>query len=217
MLRVMFRQMKTNCTYCKSDHGNTDDHVPPKGFFQKPCPDNAQLITVPCCETCRKVDQQYDGFIRNLFCSLLDTEAHPVIEKDVAFRRDRSFERDRSLAQQLADIMINSDVHTQAGVYIGTAPAFNLDSHIIDRFIERVCRAVLFDAFNLSYFPAKFAWKLNPHIPNYMLSVASSASKQRDVLEVFHYLATPSQNDSYFVILTFYQRLRILGYFNKTD
>lgn len=206
--------MNKSCTYCANGNGETDDHIPPKGFFQKKLPNNAQLITVPCCENCREKDQQDDGFVRNLFCSFWDTEAHPVVETDVAHRRNRSFLHDRTLAQLQADTLVTVDIHTPAGIYVGTNRAYDLDQPIIDRFIERTCRAVLFEAFNVSYSPAKFEWRNNPGIPQNV----PARSKQRNILDVFHYLAIPpSKNEHYWVILTFYKRFRIWGKFETVE
>jgi hypothetical protein len=210
--------MKIHCTYCESKTGSTNDHIPPKGFFQKPLPNNAQLITVPCCEACQKTDQKQDGFVRNLFCSLFDTEDHPTIKNDIALRRNRSFERDYNLAQQLADIMVNKDMVAPTGVHVGKAPAFDLELPVINEFIERVCRAVIFDAFKQTYFSAQFDWWLNPQISASMLSIAPATSKQRNVLDVFHYLVTPVPGKShYWIILTFYQNMRILGHLRKIN
>src|ERR1700692_1551821 len=50
------------CTYCGLHQGTTRDHVPPKGLFARPRP---ELVTVPCCEACRKaqpLDDEY--FVR---------------------------------------------------------------------------------------------------------------------------------------------------------
>ena len=202
--------MKKSCTYCANGNGETRDHIPPKGFFQKKHPKNPQLITVPCCENCREKDQQHDDFIRNLFCSFWDTEAHPVVETDVAHRRNRSFLCDRTLAQQQGDILVLVDRHTPSGIYVGTELFYDLDKPIIDRFIERTCRAVLFDAFKLSYFSARFEWQKNPSMPQNI----PTSFKQRNILDVFHYLAIPtSKNENYWVILTFYKGFRIWGKF----
>lgn len=40
------------CYLCGKAEPETRDHVPPKGFFNDPKPDN--LITVPCCEACNR-------------------------------------------------------------------------------------------------------------------------------------------------------------------
>jgi hypothetical protein len=43
--------MSDKCYLCRST-ANTRDHIPPKGFFPIPGPDN--LITVPCCKKCNQ-------------------------------------------------------------------------------------------------------------------------------------------------------------------
>lgn len=58
---------KETCIYCGQRPGLTDDHVPPKGFFEKRCPMDAQRMTVPCCEPCRREDEKLDAFHKGFF------------------------------------------------------------------------------------------------------------------------------------------------------
>lgn len=150
--------------------------------------------------------------IRNLLSSTAQTETHPRVVRDVVGRRDRAFRRDMTLVQRLAALMRPVEVVSKVGIFLGTASAFDLDDPRVDRFFERVSRGVLRDAYGLPYFDAHFDWRLNPPIPDSMLTKAPPRYRQRRVLDVFHYLATPeSPKGVHWIILTFFERLRILA------
>src|SRR6185437_12606539 len=58
------KRSKPTCIYCGEREGTTRDHIPPKGLLPTPRP---ELITVPCCETCRRgqsLDDEY--FVRTI-------------------------------------------------------------------------------------------------------------------------------------------------------
>jgi hypothetical protein len=60
------------CAYCGKKQPVTDDHIPPKNLFPKPRGSN--LITVPCCEFCRKGWSENDEyFILRCRISLIQT------------------------------------------------------------------------------------------------------------------------------------------------
>lgn len=46
------------CCYCGIKKATTRDHIPPKGIFNKPRPND--LITVPCCIDCNNKASKYD-------------------------------------------------------------------------------------------------------------------------------------------------------------
>ena len=179
--------MKLSCVFCKDGLGTTADHIPPKSFFSTPCPSN--LITVPCCEECRLRDQKHDEFVRNLFISFHDTENHPRVTSQLAARRDRSCDMQASKAKTLLDLVVPVQVSGPAGDVLGTAAAFNLDDPRVGGFIERVRRGVLYDSFDLTYFPASCDWAINPPLPESLLTQAPLHCKQKTISDVFYYLA----------------------------
>ena len=204
----------SHCVYCKDGDGSTRDHIPPKAFFGDPPPSN--LITVPCCETCRMRDQQDDQFMRNLFVSLRETENHPTIASQVASRRNRSFVKDKTQVAKLAEIMTPVEVNSPGGLYLGTAPAFNLNDPRIDRFIERVSRGVIYDAFGISFFVATFRWKLNPPNADFLFQAGPPECRKKDVGEIFSYWIPPESQDRVFwTIMRFYRNLLVLSRFQR--
>jgi hypothetical protein len=56
-----------NCYLCGialNEINRTRDHVPPRGIFAKPLPDN--LITVPCCQPCNNGNHKADEVFRSI-------------------------------------------------------------------------------------------------------------------------------------------------------
>jgi hypothetical protein len=204
--------MKRPCVYCGAEDGSTLDHIPPRGFFPESVSSDVNLITVPCCESCRLKDQRDDEFIRNIFVSLQQTEDHPTIAQDVSKRRDRSFMRDPSQLLRLADIMKQVDVVTPTGIYVGRGFAMNLDDPRMHRFVERVSRAVLHDAHGEAYFPTNCSWKANLPFIDHVLKLAPPEIKRKTVSDVFAYFSPRlDQAGIYWVVLVFYERLLIVA------
>lgn len=198
------------CIYCSQGFGGTSDHVPPRGFYPSNPP--ANLITVPCCEKCRVRDSEHDEFIRNLFISFDVTEPHQSIESELSDTRRRSFENAPSKANRLLEI---------TGEVPDGRKAFTLDIPEVDRFLERVCRAVLFDAFRQPYFEASFNWtKESPFLPveeqqiQNAFKIAPPECKRKQIADFFSYVAVPADDTNIrFVVLSFYNGLFVMGRF----
>ena len=106
---------KPICIYCGKREGTTKDHVPPKGLFPVPRPN---MVTVPCCEQCRKgqsLDDEY--FVRMIAMS---RDANPA----AAFARDavhRTFTKAHKIGftRALLKSIAESPVHTPASLLLG--------------------------------------------------------------------------------------------------
>jgi len=157
--------MKNNlCIYCGKNPASTKDHVPPKSFFPRPRP--ANLITVPSCGDCNNMFGKDDERVRNIVTSINTTEIHPAIRQQIANNRQRSFHRAEGFSNFLHLLSsIELTGHQSAnGEYIYKAPAFNLDQEVIDRFIERMTRALLFYENGIEWTELDVKWKLSPNI-----------------------------------------------------
>jgi hypothetical protein len=209
--------MKPDCIYCGSPNAETRDHIPPRGFFPDRCPSDVNLVTVPCCEVCRVKDQSNDEFIRNLFVSFKPVEKHPLVVSDLSRRRDRSIFRVPSQGAKLEEILRKVDVVSPGGIYLGQGFAFNLKDKRVDRFIERVSRAAVYDSRQQVYFEAQFGWVLNSPIPAEIIRRFPRTCKGRQVANVFSYISTPCSADGiYWVIMEFYDRILILSRLDMT-
>lgn len=201
------------CVYCGDRPGDTQDHVPPRGFFQRKCPNDAQLLTVPCCEACRDSDQQTDTFVRDTLAGLLEAEAHPYVNEHVTDRVSRSIQRGGKNLQRMIEVLKEKEtvVLTPDGPKLATLPALNLDAPEFDRFFERVGRAVLFDAYSQAFFRAESDWIAKVKMPDDYFAFMVKNGPCRSILNVFAYCATPVINGNrQYVLIQFYQNLSFM-------
>jgi len=209
---------KQYCIYCGKNPGTTQDHIPPRGFFQKKCPNDAQLITVPCCEECRIADQKDDPFMRNLLSGLLETEASPYVQKHITGRVSRSIQRGTREFHQLIQILKAKEatIITPGGPQFATLPAFDLNIPEVDRFFNRIGRAVLYDSYGLCFFQAKVDWIPNVTMPGKCFSFMIAQAQCRSILDAFFYSATPLiKNTVRWVYVKFYGTVNFMIRFKE--
>ena len=152
--------------------------------------------------------------MRNLFTSLHNTENHRLVKSHLAKRRNKAMREQPTKALALLRIITPQEVRSPGGLYLGHAPAFNLDDPRVDRFLERVCRAVLFDSFNKGFFPGTFSWKILP--PEVVPNLFHSAPKEcprRNFGDIFSYVALTKDC---IVLLRFYEGFAAAGTFTPT-
>lgn len=127
-----------------------------------PRPNN--LITVPCCKACNGSFGKDDERVRNLLTSLENTENHPAILGQFSDKRDRSYLRKRGASNFLnvIDSLKFVDVYTPGGIALGNRPAFNLNQEVMNRFIERVTRALLHHETGVGYANGSVDWRMAP-------------------------------------------------------
>lgn len=149
------------CIYCGEREGVTDDHAPPKCFFPKPRPSN--LITVPCCLECNREMGRDDERTRNILTSLEATENHDSIKNQLSRIRDRSYSRDEGSSNlyHIIDSIQLADVYSREGIYLNTKPTFNLDQVHMDRFIEKMTRALLYYENDIGYVVCCIEWRMS--------------------------------------------------------
>ena len=190
--------MKTvRCIYCPMGLGTTRDHIPPRCFFGvMPNP----AITVPCCDECRLKDQRDDEFVRNLLTSTRFTERHQSVRGKLESKKLRSYERNPEKILKLNDIVR----------FTPLGRAFDFNNPIVDRFLERVSRAVLYDAYQQTYFAARAEWT---HLSQEAQVLFSKPIEERELIrkhvgEVMSYLtALPFDRNEQYVNLRFYTHL----------
>lgn len=136
--------------------------MPPKCLFASPRPNN--LITVPSCTECNRRFGQDDERVRNLLSVLAATASHPVVEKDVIPKMERSLARrqGRSNLNHILDSLLDVDVWSTGGVYLGRADAIELDQPVMDRFVDRLVRGLLYYENGLAQVRGSTKWRLPP-------------------------------------------------------
>lgn len=150
------------CIYCGEREANERDHIPPKSFFPEPRPSN--LITVPACSVCNRGFGKIDEIVRNLFTSIDATEIHSAVVNQLADKRNRSLERNggvHSFNYFMENISL-VDRYSEEGVFLGKYPAFNFNTTVMDQFMERMGRGLLFHFCGIGYGGYKFKWKFSP-------------------------------------------------------
>jgi hypothetical protein len=72
--------MTKQCVYCGAFGADTFDHIPPKGIYSQPRPNN--LITVPACRQCHNDETSKDDEYFRLALQLRDgIDSHPDVVK----------------------------------------------------------------------------------------------------------------------------------------
>ncbi len=127
------------CIYCGVGPRECKDHVPQEALFDVM---PKQATTVPICKTCEKGIGHDDEDVRNLFISLEETEDHPVAKKlakvrDRSYRQRRAFEANVRLLKRVQPV-------SPAGVVLPQRWAYDLAIPLVDRFMTRVARAMLY-------------------------------------------------------------------------
>lgn len=196
------------CIYCGISEGNTGDHVPPRCFFGGKPPSNA--IVVPCCECCRRAGEKHETTLRNVFTSFETTENHPLAQAVLLGKRDRSFNYDHTEARKIRKMMVNVEVHSPGGIYLGLDMAIRLKNPTIDAFMERMSRALLYEEFQTPYFQGSFGWRLNPPIQEILRWLHSNASGKAQA-DVFYYrVFNAGSSAPFWVNMIFYQTLHFM-------
>jgi hypothetical protein len=107
--------------------------------------------------------------VRNLLTSFETTEQHKAIESQLASKRNRSLSRDKGVTnlKHLIDSLIMKDRYTDEGEYLGRLPAFSLDQPLMDRFFNRMTRALLYHEKSIGYVYCDIEWRMAPNLSDY--------------------------------------------------
>jgi hypothetical protein len=139
----MSRSHADICAYCGTSSPTTRDHIPPKGIFPSPRPDD--LITVPCCISCNQGASARDERFR-AYLSLhvaMDTSSTSRLWDQVL----PGLQRNRPLHRRLLGETERVWLTTSSGVIHGQAYRARWDSDAHDSTIERMIRGLHFHHF----------------------------------------------------------------------
>lgn len=132
------------CVYCGEREGTTSDHVPPKALFPKPRP--VDLVTVPCCESCRSGQSLDDEYLVQMLAVRNDIADHPAAAQVLpAVHRSFANPRKRGFNRAFAKSIRGIDIKTDAGLYLGTAPGYSVDLERFARVLRRTTIGLLYD------------------------------------------------------------------------
>lgn len=195
------------CIYCGLRPGDTDDHVPAKCLFDFPMHTDTQRITVPCCEVCRRSGESDEAPVRNILISIREAESHPTAVK-LAAKRDRAFRKDSSQLKKVTDHMCIVGVQTPQGQV--AKDGFNLESPLMERFILRMCRAILHQETASGFVKCSVRWGVNPE--RELREELLSGAKARVISDEFAYAGIffPGEPVSMW-LLNFYQSVEFFA------
>lgn len=132
------------CAICGIREATTSDHVPPKGVFPKPRPND--LVTVPSCFQCNNSSSKQDEEFR-VFLSLqlgMETPTTRKLWKEGALR---SLHHNQRLKNHIVNNSKEVEVRTPAGIYLGKQRAVTMSARAHNSVLDRTVRGLYFHHF----------------------------------------------------------------------
>lgn len=135
-----------SCVHCRKRPAVSRDHVPPKGLFQRPRPDN--LIRVPACEDCDNGRTKDDEYLQHIysFDYRADTNLSASNRRNSILAKFKDGIRTAALAALLRKGRPTS-FYTPSGLYVGDGLEIDVDG----RRLTRVHKCVVTGLFYVEY------------------------------------------------------------------
>jgi len=133
------------CVICGIRQSIDREHVPPRNIFTKPRPSN--LVTVPACSSCNNNTSQLDEEFRAYLSLKVGTSSHDSLDfwAKYAFPTIQSNAR---LKRQINEWTREVEVFSEAGLYLGNAPALFWEVKKHDLIIEKTIRGLYWKHYN---------------------------------------------------------------------
>lgn len=213
------------CAFC-GNMAITDDHIPPKCLFPKPRP--ANLITVRACEICNKGTTLDDEYFRDAMLTGINEQRFPEamalsirkIEELGTNPKKRRYGWSVYKSARLVEL------RTEAGIYLGHAPARNLDRSRLLKSAEKCVRGLYFYQFQQrvpddSEVTVYYYADLEPESVKELLLQCARCAPQNigNGAFVYRFARVPDDPRSLW-LLEFYDRHRFIGIIsgpNTTD
>ena len=129
------------CYLCGSTERITRDHIPPRGLFPEPRPDD--LITVPCCYACNQRFSNADEMLRVFVSGAINrSRAGDQIWKGKVIPRTLGRKRQRSLTRHIIRSINRTTVSTPHGSFI--AASITAPQECITPTLIRIVKGLLF-------------------------------------------------------------------------
>lgn len=137
------RRHEEPCVYCGASPARTRDHVPPAAVFGRPRP--ANLITVPCCEGCRRSQSLDDEYFRDMLGASLVVARHPA-GAPLVDGLHRALERQRGSGSRGSTLRGFElvEVFTPGGIFVGKAGIYRPETARLDAVVSRTMRGLYF-------------------------------------------------------------------------
>lgn len=141
----MNQASRKRCVICGINDATTSDHLPPKGIFPKPRPDN--LITVPSCIDCNNSASTLDEVFR-LYLALQVGDLDDQIASAYFHEALRTYRHNKKLQGEIMSGAEPLDLTTPSGIYLGQGLKVLWNSTAHDAVIERTVRGLYFHHFD---------------------------------------------------------------------
>ncbi len=149
----------TLCYLCGQPKAESRDHIIATCFFAPPYPEN--MVTLPAHHSCQVKFSDSEDYLRIYLASLADDGSKPQVPGAVV---TRAVKRNEPLRKQMAaGLLAAEEIYTEAGVYIGTAPAVRFDPAKFFPALRKIVRALIFREYGVVLAPADdaFRWKIH--------------------------------------------------------
>ena len=158
---------KELCVYCNSRFAETQDHVPPKGFFPQPRPSN--LITVPACKECNLgsgVDEEF------FLASFMFSEAGVTSTGKTLWEQKlhRMYAKNNGLRRRIATLLRRVNLVTPSGLFIKRGIVIKQDEPRLAKVVAKIVRG-------LYYFEYKEPLDISTEIISQFLRTESDAAE----------------------------------------
>lgn len=138
------------CVLCGVNQANPDkrEHIPSRGMFTQPMPNDADLITVPACSDCNHgtstQDQEFQACLSlAVGCS---TDDQRKLWRDGQGKGSirRSLQKNKKLQKRIVSSFKEHEVQTPSGLYVGQAATFSWNVQNHNKAIEKITRGLFF-------------------------------------------------------------------------
>ena len=211
-----FKQTK-QCAYCLKPSPETVDHIPPKNLFPKPRASN--LLTVPCCESCRKGWSQDDEYFRAAILSTANVSEEPLAQGAIeSLLRSLGREKGEGFTQKILQSLQEVEITTDAGIYLGRADVFKPDIKRLNRVSNRIIRGLFFHE---KGYPIPDNYEILTRIEQFGLSSILKQMPEvnfprlriiQDGVFCYTFKETKEDKNSCIWLLFFYKNLSIIGF-----
>jgi hypothetical protein len=135
------------CVYCNEREATTEDHVVPEGFF--PEAPTQGYVRVRACEPCNNGHSRDEEYLLAVLLAQgtgRSDEANEILNR---WSRDHETgaRRRTGLGRRLVDAVEPVELHSEAGIYLGTERAVRLEVDRVNRVLEKIVRGLFFHEF----------------------------------------------------------------------
>lgn len=130
------------CAYCGGECQSAD-HVPPQCLFANP--KKEELIEVPSCIECNNSFSKDDEYLKTVLGIVDFNEAHEEVKRlQSSITRSFSNKEKKGFVQSFVRALKIIPRYTASGLYVGHAPAFDIDKKRLLRVAERVVKGLFY-------------------------------------------------------------------------